>query len=83
MVYYLIFGCASAFFSAHLVIGHLFGQMTDQSAVQSICLGVLGTGLYVTRQDKACLISSIPLRIAMFAASVLGLIVIGPSLIGR
>jgi hypothetical protein len=73
--YFIGFIAAVLYFAAHMALGHLFAQ-SDQTVTRSVGLFVLLLGLYVTQEDKAYLVSSIPLRMAMGCAAALGLVVI-------
>lgn len=76
------FAAAALFFAVHLALGRVFTRNSDTEITRSIGFAVMILTLYVIRQDRAYLRQSIPLRLALGSASLLGLLVITPSVLG-
>jgi hypothetical protein len=65
---------AAIFFAVNLLYLFTRHAAMDAGLVKSTAVLVLFTGIYITTTDKKYLIGSIPLRIILFSASILGLV---------
>ena len=80
-IYFVTFAAAALFFAAHLALGQVLGGKADIELVRTVGVGVMLLTLYVSREDRAYLVGSVPLRMALGCAGALGLIVIALNMI--
>lgn len=74
--YFVAFGALSIFFIAHLVVGKIFHGATDKDATKALLFFAMCLTLFITKADKPYLVQSIPLRVMIGIASILGLVVL-------
>jgi hypothetical protein len=81
--YYLLFAAATLFFAAHLGNFRLLSPSMDIDVTRAVGLTVMISGLYIVREGKTYLIKSIPLRLVLGGAGLLGFAVVASTMVGR